>query len=105
MTGSNSAFDHFIREGDRLERVAHAQPAYSRTQVKLAAEFSVPAAPVNFGHLGHSQSGRARLASGFPSMAVRPLGACPFSTQFCSATRLSNLALNFPYPWAKPGIT
>ena len=44
-------------------------------QVKLAAEFSVPGAPVNFGHVGHSQSGRVRFALGFAlgfaSIAVR----------------------------------
>jgi hypothetical protein len=32
--------------------------------VKLAAEFSVPGAPVNFGHFGNSQSGRERFAVG-----------------------------------------
>lgn len=49
--------------------------AYSRTQVKLAAEFSVPGAPVNFGQLGHSHKGRVRFAFGFPSMAMSPAGA------------------------------
>ena len=72
--------------------------AYLSTQVKLAAEFSVPGLPVNFGHFGHSHSGRERPAVGpwFPSIAVKPLGAFPFSTQFCTALRLSNFALKEP---------
>ena len=35
---------------------------------------------MNFGHFGHSHSGRERFALGFPSIAVRPVGACPCST-------------------------
>src|SRR5947199_3858340 len=79
---------------------------YLSTHVKLAAEFSVPGAPVNFGHFGHSHSGRERPAFGpvLPSTAIKPLGGCPFSAQFCNARRLSNFALNGPKPWPKPGI-
>src|SRR4029077_1899508 len=79
---------------------------YLSTQVKLAADCSVPGLPVNFGHFGHSHIGRERPAFGpwLPSTAVKPLGGCPFSTHFSSALRLSNFALNEPKPWAKPGI-
>src|SRR5215204_4469291 len=49
------------------------------TQVKLPAEFSVPGAPVNFGHFGYSQTGRERFAFGLPSVAVNPDGALPCS--------------------------
>ena len=59
--------------------------------MKLAALSSVPGAPVNFGHFGHSHSGRERLALGLPSTAVSPLGAWPFSTQFCSAVEAVDL--------------
>jgi hypothetical protein len=48
--------------------------------VKLAAEFSLPGAPVNFGHFGYSHSGRVRFAFGLPSNATSPAGAFPFST-------------------------
>src|SRR5215471_4379466 len=71
---------------------------YSATQVKLAAEFSLPTAPVNLGHFGYSHSGRVRLALALPSIAVRPLGGCPFSTQSSSAEKLSNFALKTPNP-------
>ena len=49
--------------------------ASTRVQVKLAALFSLPGAPVNFGHFGHSHSGRERLALALPSTAVSPVGA------------------------------
>jgi len=67
-------------------------------QVKLAAEFSVPGAPVNFGHFGHSQSGRVRFALGLASIAVRPDGGWPFSTHVSRAFSASNFALNAPAP-------
>ena len=77
---------------------------YGATHAKLAALPSLPGAPVNFGHFGHSHNGRERFALGFPSIAVRPAGACPCSTHACSAVRLSIFALNGPKPWPKPGI-
>src|SRR3954470_7699091 len=40
---------------------------YFSVQVKLAAAFSEPAAPVNFGHFGYSHIGRDRFAFGLPS--------------------------------------
>ena len=77
---------------------------YGATHVKLAALPSLPGAPVNFVHFGHSQSGRERFALGLPSIAVRPDGACPCSTHACNAVRLSIFALNGPKPWPKPAI-
>ena len=45
--------------------------------MKLAALLSLPGAPVNFGHVGHSHSGRERFAFGLPSIAVRPEWCLP----------------------------
>src|SRR5262249_1961609 len=89
----------------RLPVVGAQSRRHRSTHVKLAAELSLPAAPVNFGHFGYSQSGRVRLAFGLASIAVTLTGALPFSTQSRRTPRLSNFALNTPKPWPRPGTT
>ena len=72
-------------------------------QVKLAALFSLPGAPVNFGHFGHSHSGRERLVR-VPVDSGQSGRRLALLDPVLQVVRLSIFALNGPKPWPKPGI-